>query len=43
VEQHGGTLELDSQPGRGTVVKIRLPAPERVAAVARAAADGGSK
>lgn len=25
IEQHGGSLEVDSEPGRGTYVQIRLP------------------
>lgn len=25
VEQHGGDLEIDSEPGEGTYVQIRLP------------------
>src|SRR5262249_8212471 len=34
VRLHGGTLELDSQPGMGTVVTVRLP-PERVGPLPR--------
>ena len=34
VAQHGGSIELDSEPGRGTLVRVRLP-------VRRAAAAGG--
>jgi two-component system NtrC family sensor kinase len=30
VERHGGRLMLDSEPGHGTTVTIRLPLPERV-------------
>jgi signal transduction histidine kinase len=37
VELHGGSFEIDSQPGRGTVVTIRLPAPRQVADGAAAA------
>ncbi|MEW5727738.1 MAG: ATP-binding protein, partial [Pseudomonadota bacterium] len=33
MEMHGGTLELDSTPGRGTVVTLRFP-PERTRPVA---------
>ncbi|HEX7628793.1 MAG TPA: ATP-binding protein [Candidatus Methylomirabilis sp.] len=25
VEEHGGRIELTSQPGQGTLVRIRLP------------------
>jgi two-component system NtrC family sensor kinase len=25
IERHGGTLEADSQPGQGTILRIRLP------------------
>jgi PAS domain S-box-containing protein len=28
IQAHGGTLEVDSLPGRGTVVELRLPAAE---------------
>jgi signal transduction histidine kinase/HAMP domain-containing protein len=28
VELHGGTLEIESEPGRGTTVRVRLPAAE---------------
>jgi len=34
VSQHGGSIELDSEPGRGTLVRVRLP-------VRRAAVAGG--
>ena len=35
VERHGGSLELDSAPGRGTVARVTLP--EAVGALAQAA------
>jgi signal transduction histidine kinase len=35
-EAHGGTVEVESQPGRGAVFRLRLPA-----APAGAAAEGG--
>jgi signal transduction histidine kinase len=31
VNQHGGSIELESEPGRGTLVRVRLPV-RRVAA-----------
>jgi signal transduction histidine kinase len=31
IEQHGGTLQLDSAPGRGTVARVTLPARQAVA------------
>ncbi len=31
VEEHGGSIQCDSEPGKGTVFTIRLPAGERVA------------
>jgi signal transduction histidine kinase len=37
VEEHGGELAIRSQPGKGTEVDVRLPAPEQ----APAAAPGG--
>jgi signal transduction histidine kinase len=33
-ELHGGTLEIDSMPGRGTTVRIRLPALRMIGTVA---------
>ncbi len=43
VEQHGGTLDLQSQPGAGTTVTVRLPAsrilPGRASAEARPKRD----
>ena len=43
VERHHGVVEIDSEPGRGTTVTIRLPLPAHVlpAAVAPAAAALG--
>jgi signal transduction histidine kinase len=32
VEDHGGTVELESEPGRGTTARIRLPLQGRVTA-----------
>ncbi|MCI0528129.1 MAG: ATP-binding protein, partial [Nitrospira sp.] len=27
VDQHGGTIEIDSKPSQGTVVKVKFPVP----------------
>jgi signal transduction histidine kinase len=35
VERHGGSLVLDSTPGRGTIARVTLP--DAVGAVAQAA------
>ena len=34
VERHGGSIEFETQAGRGTTFHVRLPVAERVAAVA---------
>jgi two-component system, cell cycle sensor histidine kinase and response regulator CckA len=39
VEQHGGTLEISSEPGHGTCVTVSLPAIEHRAATAPAKVD----
>jgi signal transduction histidine kinase len=34
IESHGGTIQLDSRPGGGTTVEIRIPGADAVAAEA---------
>ncbi len=43
VERHGGTIAVDSQPGRGTVITVRLPLNQsRTAGAVDAAAAAGA-
>ncbi|MCI0405673.1 MAG: ATP-binding protein, partial [candidate division Zixibacteria bacterium] len=41
VEEHGGSIQCDSEPGKGTAFTIRLPAGERVALETMAYAETG--
>lgn len=43
VLNHGGRLEFDSEPGRGTTVEVRLPVPDSTDTVQRRLADSRAK